>query len=208
MDRVADRYRYILERPVVEVPGLHWTYNGGATALVARLIAKGTRRPLEDFAREVLFEPLGITRTEWERGRDGDVLAASGLEFRSATWRGIGLMVLAGGRWHGRQADAGPMACGLFFAPARVDAGLAAEQAETRQITRRSVKDVSWIDQSGPPDISGTSPDRSPAFRSERRSDERILRDRRAHSVLVDRSKRIEALHGPMIYETPVDNER
>jgi hypothetical protein len=32
--------------------------------------------------------------------------------------------------------------------------------------------------------------------------------DRRAHSVLVDRSKRIEALHGPMIHETPVDNER
>ncbi len=48
MDRAADRYRYILERPVVEPPGLHWMYNGGATALLARLTAKGTGRPLED----------------------------------------------------------------------------------------------------------------------------------------------------------------
>ena len=48
MDRAADRYRYILECPVVEPPGLHWTYNGGATALLARLTAKGTGRPLED----------------------------------------------------------------------------------------------------------------------------------------------------------------
>jgi CubicO group peptidase (beta-lactamase class C family) len=103
MDRAADRYRYILERPVVEAPGLHWTYNGGATALLARLIAKGTGRPLEDFAREVLFEPLGITRTEWEHGRDGDALAASGLRITLRDLARIGLMALDGGRWHGRQ---------------------------------------------------------------------------------------------------------
>jgi CubicO group peptidase (beta-lactamase class C family) len=103
MDRAADRYRYILERPVAEPPGLHWTYNGGATALLARLIAKGTGRPLEDFAREALFEPLGITLTEWERGRDGDVFAASGLRITLRDLARIGLMVLDGGRWHGRQ---------------------------------------------------------------------------------------------------------
>jgi hypothetical protein len=42
MDRAADRYRYVLERPVVEAPGLHWTYNGGATALL--LDRQPTRR--------------------------------------------------------------------------------------------------------------------------------------------------------------------
>jgi CubicO group peptidase (beta-lactamase class C family) len=90
MDRAADRYRYILERPVVEPPGLHWTYNGGTTALLARLIAKGTGRPLEDFAREVLFEPLGITRTEWQRGKTETYSRPPGCELRCVTWHGSG----------------------------------------------------------------------------------------------------------------------
>jgi hypothetical protein len=53
--------------------------------------------------REALFEPLGVTRTEWERGRDGDALAASGLRITLRDLARIGLMVLDGGRWHGRQ---------------------------------------------------------------------------------------------------------
>jgi CubicO group peptidase (beta-lactamase class C family) len=41
MNNAADRYRYVLERPVIEPPGSRWIYNGVATALLARLIEKG-----------------------------------------------------------------------------------------------------------------------------------------------------------------------
>src|SRR6185437_10411023 len=41
MDRAPDRYRYVLERPIVMEPGKRWTYCGGATALLGRIIAKG-----------------------------------------------------------------------------------------------------------------------------------------------------------------------
>src|SRR5258708_6441908 len=71
MDRTPDRYRYILERRVVMEPGKRWTYCGGATALLGRIIAKGTGKSLQDFAREVLFDPLGIGPTDWFTGRDG-----------------------------------------------------------------------------------------------------------------------------------------
>ncbi len=60
MDNAPDRYRYILERRVVDTPGAHWTYCGGATALLARIIAKGTGKTLHEFARENLFDPLGM----------------------------------------------------------------------------------------------------------------------------------------------------
>jgi CubicO group peptidase (beta-lactamase class C family) len=117
MDRAADRYRYILEQPIVKAPGLEWTYNGGATALLARLIARDTQRPLEAFAREVLFEPLGIARTEWERGRDGEVIAASGLRMTLRDLARIGMTVLENGVWHGRQLIP-PEWLRVSFAPA------------------------------------------------------------------------------------------
>jgi CubicO group peptidase (beta-lactamase class C family) len=103
MDHAADRYRYVLERPMVEPPGERWTYNGGATALLGRLIAKGSGQTLQDFAREMLFEPLGITRTEWMCGSDGEALAASGLRMAPRDLTRIGVMVLNGGQWAGRQ---------------------------------------------------------------------------------------------------------
>jgi len=103
MDRAADRYRYVLERPIVGPPGERWSYNGGATALLGRLIAKGTNRPLQEFAREALFEPLGITRTEWRQGTDGNAIAASGLRLAPRDLARIGMTVLDGGRWDGHQ---------------------------------------------------------------------------------------------------------
>lgn len=46
MELAPDRYRYILERPIVDPPGTRWTYCGGATALLGRLIADGTGQSL------------------------------------------------------------------------------------------------------------------------------------------------------------------
>ncbi|MGJ7575754.1 serine hydrolase domain-containing protein [Variovorax sp. RB2P76] len=103
MDQAADRYRYVLERLVIEPPGQRWTYNGGATALLARLIAKGTRQSLKEFAREKLFAPLGIDHTEWRCSSDGEPIAASGLRMRPRDLARIGTAVLGGGAWNGRQ---------------------------------------------------------------------------------------------------------
>ena len=62
MDMAPDRYRFILGGRVVMEPGKRWLYNGGATALVARIIAKGTGKTLDAFAREALFDPLASGR--------------------------------------------------------------------------------------------------------------------------------------------------
>lgn len=83
--------------------GEHWIYNGGATALLARLIAKGTGKSLHEFAQQTLFGALGITGTEWECGKDGEALAASGLRITPRDLARIGVMALNGGRWDGQQ---------------------------------------------------------------------------------------------------------
>ena len=79
MEAAPDRFRFILERPIVGEPGARWTYCGGATALLGRLIAKGTEEPLLAYCRRVLFDPMGFGPADWARGRDGEFRAASGL---------------------------------------------------------------------------------------------------------------------------------
>ncbi len=117
MNNAADRYRYVLERPIIEPPGKRWIYNGGATALLARLIEKGTGRQLHDFAREVLFEPLQIENTEWRRGMDGEPIAASGLRLTPRDLVRIGTMILGGGQWNGTQVTP-PEWLAVSFTPA------------------------------------------------------------------------------------------
>jgi CubicO group peptidase (beta-lactamase class C family) len=103
MELAADRYRFVLEQPVVEEPGRRWRYSGGASALVGRLIAAGTGLPLQEFARTALFEPLGITAFEWMAGADKVASAASGLRLRPRDLARIGQLVLEGGSWAGRE---------------------------------------------------------------------------------------------------------
>ncbi|MET7426744.1 serine hydrolase domain-containing protein [Dactylosporangium sp. NPDC005555] len=97
MELAADRYRYVLERPVVEAPGTRWHYCGGATALIGKLIADGTGQPLPEYARARLFEPLGIEHFTWIEGADGVASAASGLRLAPRDLARIGSMMLAEG---------------------------------------------------------------------------------------------------------------
>ncbi|GAA3021466.1 serine hydrolase [Streptosporangium longisporum] len=98
MELAPDRYRYVLERPIVDEPGVRRSYCGGATALLARLIEKGTGSALADYARDRLFEPLGITRFAWTTGTDGTAIAAAGLRLTPRGLLAIGGLVLDGGR--------------------------------------------------------------------------------------------------------------
>jgi CubicO group peptidase (beta-lactamase class C family) len=97
MDIAPDRYRYVLERPIVTAPGQRWTYCGGATALLGRIIAKGTGISLHDYARAKLFGPLNIGPTDWYSGHDGELLAASGVRMLPRDLAKIGQMMLHGG---------------------------------------------------------------------------------------------------------------
>jgi CubicO group peptidase (beta-lactamase class C family) len=102
MEAAPDRYRFVLERPIVAEPGTHWHYNGGATALLAQLITRGTGCSLPEFAHDLLFSRLGIMASDWARGWDGTPSAASGLRLRPRDLARVGQLVLQHGRWEER----------------------------------------------------------------------------------------------------------
>lgn len=102
MNRSRDPARFVLSLPVAAPAGREFFYNTGALRLVSTIMRRVTGRPLDEFARETLFEPLGITGTEWNRVK-GDTDSGGGLRLRPRDMMKIGQLVLAGGRWDGRQ---------------------------------------------------------------------------------------------------------
>ena len=103
MEMAPDRYRFILDRPLREAAGAVWRYNGGATALLADLIYRGTGRDLLDYGREKLLQPLGIQASEWISGSNGRAAAASGLRLAAPDLARLGELLLQDGAWAGRQ---------------------------------------------------------------------------------------------------------
>ncbi len=102
MHRASDPCRYVLGLAVTAPPGQQFFYNTGALALVSGVIHKVSGRRLDEFAREMVFEPMGITDVEWIRVK-GETDAGGGLRLRPRDMAKIGQLVLAGGRWNNRQ---------------------------------------------------------------------------------------------------------
>ena len=70
---------------------------------MAELITRGAGQPLDVFARERLFDPLGIPRYEWVRGRDGRPSAASGLRLSARSMARIGEVIRDDGLFEDQQ---------------------------------------------------------------------------------------------------------
>ena len=103
MEASTDRIGFILSRPMVEAPGSRWRYCGGATALLGEIITRGVGMAIDDYAREKLFAPLGITEFEWVKGSDGKPSVSSGLRLKPRDMLRVGQMVLERGSNAGRR---------------------------------------------------------------------------------------------------------
>lgn len=100
----ADPLGYVLSRPIAAPPDVLWTYNGGGTDLLGNVIERVSKKSLEAFAREALFQPLGITDVEWKTyPKNSKIAAAAGLRLRPRDAAKIGQLVLNRGQWNGQQ---------------------------------------------------------------------------------------------------------
>lgn len=130
----ADPVGMVLARRLVQAPGTGWYYNGGLTQVVAGVIERLTGKPIDAFAEEVLFGPLGISEYAWLRSSAWpdsiSPSAASGLRLRARDLAKIASLFLHGGAWRGRQI---------------------VPSAWITASTERHVQDVPW----GPPGIYG-----------------------------------------------------
>ena len=90
-----------LTQPIVAPPGELFVYNTGGSHLIGVALATVLGQPLEEFADEALFGPLGITPVGWMRSPQGEVNGGSGLEILPMDMARLGQLMLQAGRWNG-----------------------------------------------------------------------------------------------------------
>ena len=88
--------------PLVGVPGETYVYNTGGSHVLGVTVAKAAGKPLEDYAADVLFRPLGIAPGDWMRSPQGEVSAGSGLELTARDMLKLGQLYLRNGEWDGK----------------------------------------------------------------------------------------------------------
>jgi Tol biopolymer transport system component/CubicO group peptidase (beta-lactamase class C family) len=119
MDESTDPAGFVLARELESEPGTGWYYNSGLPVLLGLVTSRAAGKPLGAFAREHLFDPLGmkgvewggccnwvgIPELEWESDRAWARTAnpAGSLWIRPRDLLKFGALYLNGGRWNGRQ---------------------------------------------------------------------------------------------------------
>lgn len=87
--------------PVTGIPGQTYVYNTGGSHVLGVTVAAAVEMPLEQYAREVLFAPLGIAPGPWQRSPQGEVNGGSGLALTPRDMAKLGFLYLHGGTWDG-----------------------------------------------------------------------------------------------------------
>lgn len=99
-----DRLKLAAETTPRRPPGEVFDYTDVNPILASATLQADAGMPLAKFAREKLFEPMGMTHYAWERADDkGLVSAGWGLRLRAVDMAKLGLLVLSGGRWNEQQ---------------------------------------------------------------------------------------------------------
>ena len=95
--------RYAVSRPMATDPGTLFDYNDGVSVLLGKIVREATGRRLDDWAREKLFEPIGIDDFYWKTTPDGETDSEGGLYLETHDLARIGYLMLRGGEWDGQQ---------------------------------------------------------------------------------------------------------
>jgi len=96
----GDWLRFFLDWRMREAPGTRFEYNSGGVITLGGVLFNTTGLPADAFARQYLFDPIGVGPATWFRGSpNGLPHMGGGLSLRALDMARIGYLVLRKGRW-------------------------------------------------------------------------------------------------------------
>lgn len=100
----GDWVKFILDLPMEAEPGVKGSYCSGGVILLGRMVEKATGMPLAGFAKQFLFDPLGIESFRWRFVPDASSANTfCQLYLRPRDMVKLGMLVANQGRWKDRQ---------------------------------------------------------------------------------------------------------
>jgi len=94
---------YLLQVPSARPPGQKWVYADIHAVLLGAIIEETSGMPLKDFAKQYLFDPMGIDQWYWYTNRSGQTGAAGNLYLTTVDFAKLGTLLLNHGRWGEQQ---------------------------------------------------------------------------------------------------------
>ena len=103
LEMSLDPIRFVLGKPLIVEPGELFWYNSGLSHVLSALLVEVSGQSTLEFAREHLFEPLGIETVRWSRDARGIYKGGTQLYLTPRDLAKIGALCLNDGLWGDRR---------------------------------------------------------------------------------------------------------
>ncbi|MEE4601815.1 MAG: serine hydrolase [Desulfobacteraceae bacterium] len=97
-----DWAKFTIQLPLGTNPGDKFNYNSSISHLLSIILTKSTKTSTLDFAKQNLFEPLGIQSGFWRQDPQGYHIGGFGLGFSARDLAKFGFLYLNNGYWDGQ----------------------------------------------------------------------------------------------------------
>lgn len=99
----SDPSAYFFGKPLIHEPGTTFYYNTAGFQMMGEVLRRATAMPLDRFADQQLFAPLGITNFAWDQYPHGMMYIVGDIFLRPRDMAKFGQLILNGGSWNGQQ---------------------------------------------------------------------------------------------------------
>ncbi len=94
-----DKNDFVRKLPLTFTPGERWDYSNEGVQLLSPLLDKAAGRPIQEYARDRLFKPVGMSRTRLKETAKGHAWTYADAETTLRDFARIGVLMLNKGRW-------------------------------------------------------------------------------------------------------------
>lgn len=99
----VDHLDFVASRPLEVPPGSRFSYSSGDTMLLSGVLQSVTGGAAVQYAREKLFDPIGMAPVDWWSDATGQTATYCCIDTPARSFARFGLLYLRGGDWNGTQ---------------------------------------------------------------------------------------------------------